>query len=80
MRTMKKQGSEAAKNWLTTADAAEVVQLAGYDFDYGIDTLDDLRAQGFGVPSSNDPDFSWGFYKKVKGHVVHKIHRGREKT
>jgi len=73
---LKKQGGRAARAWLLTADTGEIVRLAGYDFDYGLDTLDELRAQGFKVPSSSDFVFSWGFYKQVKGHVFHKVHFG----
>ncbi len=72
--TLKKQGGQAARAWLLTAATGEIVRLAGYEFDYGLDTLDDLRAQGFTVPSSSDFVFSWGFYKQVKGRVYHKIH------
>lgn len=74
---MKRRGGQAAKAWLSTADTREKVRLAGYDFDYGVDTLDDLRQQDFNVPSSADVMFSWGFYKQVKGHVFHKVHFGR---
>lgn len=71
--TQKKNGADAAKKWLATADPAEIVRLAGYDFDYQLDCLSDLAAQGFSVPPSRDHDFSWGFFKKVKGHAVHKV-------
>lgn len=71
---LKKQGGQAAKAWLLIAATGDMVRLAGYDFDYGLDTLDDLRAQGLNVPSSSDGVFSWGFYKQVKSHVFHKIH------
>lgn len=74
--TLKKQGAEAAKTWLSTASTGDIVRLAGYDFDYGLETLDDLREQGLNVPSSSDFVFSWGFYKQVKSHVCHKIHFG----
>ncbi len=76
----KRRGQEAAKVWLATADAAEKVRLAGYDFKYDIDTLDDLRAEGFHLPSSSDVVFSWGFYKRVKGHVVCKVHNSTSRS
>lgn len=72
--SVKRRGAEAARQWLSSADTGEKVRLAGYDFDYGLDTLDDLQQQGFNVPSSADLVFSWGFYKQVKGYVSHKVH------
>lgn len=73
----KHRGREAASEWLRTADPAETVRVAGYDFDYDLDTLTILRSQGFTVPPSSDVDFSWGFWKKVKGHVVHSVYTKR---
>ena len=58
--TLKKQGGQAAKTWISPASTGDIVCLAGYDFDYGLDTLDDLRARGLNVPSSSDEAFSWG--------------------
>lgn len=77
----KREGSEAAKVWLTDADTAEKVRLAGFAFEYGVDTLDDLREEEFNVPSSADYIFSWGFYKQVQSHVHQTVHcagRNRE--
>lgn len=71
---LKKRGAQAARQWLLRADSGEKVRLAGYDCDYGLETLDDLQQQGFTVPSSADLVLSWGFYKQVKGHVTHKVH------
>jgi len=70
----KRQGRDAAKAWLASAATADKVMLAGFDFKYDIDTLDDLRKEGIGVPSSSDPHYSWGFFKQVKGQVFHKVH------
>lgn len=74
----KHRGQEAAKLWMATADTGEMVRLAGYDFKYDIDTLDALRAKGFHLPASSDVVFSWGFYKRVKGHVYSKIHNSKK--
>lgn len=77
----KREGSKAAKVWLTDADIGEKIRLAGFAFEYGVDTLDDLREEGFNIPSSADHIFSWGFYKQVKSHVYHTVHyAGREPT
>ena len=70
----KRQGRNAAKVWLASAATADKVMFAGYDFRYGEDTLDDLREAGINVPSSSDPQYSWGLFKQVKGHVFHKVH------
>lgn len=56
---------------LSGGDPAQIVRVAGYDFDYSLDTLDELRQQGLKVPPSSDENFSWGFWKCVKGHVTH---------
>ena len=76
----KRNGRDAAKVWLASAATADKVMLAGFDFRYGVDTLDDLSEEGIEVPSSCDPLFSWGFFKQVKGHVFHKVHVAGEKT
>lgn len=72
----KRQGRNAAREWLATATTGDKVGVAGCGFQYGYDTLDELRKEGLDVPSSDDPDFSWGFFKQVKGHVYHKVHFG----
>ena len=70
----KRQGRNAAKVWLASAATADKVMLAGFDFRYGEDMLDDLRKEGIEVPSSSDPHYSWGFFKQVEGHVFNKVH------
>jgi hypothetical protein len=66
----KKNGQLAAKEWCKTIRLSEQINLAGADLKYG-ETLDELAADGFAVPPSADRDYSWGFYKKVKGKVTH---------
>ena len=64
----KKRGRNAARDWLETADVAQQIRLAGQDFEFG-DTLNDLIADGFGVPQSADPHFSLGFFRQVKSKI-----------
>ena len=69
----KRRGRNEAKMWLTTATAKDKVEVTGCDFEYGYDTLDMLREEGLSVLSSDSTDFSWGFFKQVKGHVLHRL-------
>ncbi len=69
----KKQGARAAKEWYTQATIEQRVALAGCDFEYG-ETPSKLVADGYDVPKSEDMDYSWGFFKEVKGIVFHAIH------
>lgn len=68
----KYRGREAAKRWCQTASIEQQVRLAGCDLQYG-ETLDNLIEHGLDVPAASNRDFSWGFYKQVKGRVTHKI-------
>lgn len=70
----KRRGQEAAKRWLQQATIEQKVALAGVQLEYG-ETLDDLIEENFEVPSSADKDFSYGFFKQVKGHVFHALSR-----
>ena len=76
----KKQGSVAASEWCRAADPAEIVRVAGYDFDFRLDTLDLMRKQGLNVPSSSDDYFSLGFWKGVKSYAVHKVWKARKES
>jgi len=62
----------AAKDWYRTAAVRDRLAVAAYDFEYG-DVLDDLADEGVAVPASSDVDFSWGFFKQVKGKVFHAL-------
>ena len=75
---MKRSGREQARNWIHHPDTSDglLVALAECDFAYG-ETLDDLIAEGYRVPRSNDRDFSLGFMKLVKGHVYVAVRRSR---
>jgi hypothetical protein len=68
----KKLGQQAARKWLKNTQPDIQVELAGCRMQFG-ETLDDLIGDDLPVPPSSDPYFSWGFYKQVKGHVVHKL-------
>jgi hypothetical protein len=70
--TAKNDGKAAARKWLTDASIQDMIELAGSRFEYG-ETLDGLIAEGYRVPRSSDRDFSWRFFKQVKGHVFHKM-------
>jgi hypothetical protein len=70
----KKAGLVAARAWCKTVPREDQLKLAGYGFEYGM-TLDNLRSEGLRVPSSRDIDFSWGFFKQVKGRVHHALHQ-----
>ena len=73
-------GRQKANEWCETATTEQQVGVAGSDFEYG-ETLDDLIAEHFTVPRSDDPDFSWGFFKLVKSRVFHameKLKRGNK--
>jgi hypothetical protein len=62
----KYEGLTAAKAWLDTTSLQQRIRLATWDFRYG-DLLRDMPAKGIYVPRSGDRDFSWGFFKQVKG-------------
>ncbi len=62
----KKRGMTAAQAWLDSASIEQRIKLGAYDFQYG-EVLRDLPAKGILVPRSGDVDFSWGFFKQVKG-------------
>jgi hypothetical protein len=73
-REAKKAGQAAAKQWCRAASQQAQVTLAGWDFKYGM-TLDGLIGGGARVPPSADEDYSWGFFKQVKGRVYHALHK-----
>lgn len=68
----KKSGQVAAKEWLRTATIEDKIGVAACDFEYG-ETLDDLVKDEYPVPRSQEPNFSWGFYKQIKSHVYHAV-------
>lgn len=68
----KKAGALAARDWMETVSNQELINLVGSGFEYG-HTLTDLIEEGHNVPESNDPDFSWGFFKKAKGKLHHSM-------
>ena len=68
----KKNGAAAANVWMKQAPLQDVIDLAASQFGYG-ETLNSLIDDGHNVPQSADPNFSWGFFKKVKGHVHHRL-------
>ena len=72
--SQKRAGQAAAREWLGSARVEQVLELAGSRLEYG-EVLDDLREEGFDLPRSSDADFSWGFYKKVKGHAHSKLRK-----
>lgn len=71
----KKHGQAEARRWLTDAPVAAIIAVAGCEMEYG-ETLDDLRREGFDVPASSDCDYSWGFFKQIRGYAHHKMFRG----
>jgi hypothetical protein len=73
MSKSKKDGQYAAKAWIESASINQQIALAGCDFRYR-DTLSELAEDGYEVPTSNDADFSWGFFKTVKGKVHTALH------
>jgi TIR domain len=73
-REAKKAGQAAAKQWCSAASHEAQVTLTGCGFEYGM-TLDNLIARGVRVPPSGDVDFSWGFFKLVKGRVYSALHK-----
>lgn len=73
-RDAKKMGQASAKEWSRTSPHGSQIALAGCGFRYGM-TLEDLSASGLRVPQSRDVDFSWGFFKQIKGHVHHALYR-----
>jgi len=70
------RGMQSARHWLESASIEEQIRVAGYRFSYG-ETLNDLRFDGLNVPQSEDRNFSWGFWKSVKGRVHHTLYRDR---
>lgn len=70
----KKRGAKAAREWRKRAKVDEQIALAASQFEYG-NTLTDLIADEYDVPESEDVDFSWGFFKQIKGAVHHAIKR-----
>ena len=73
----KKRGQQAAKTWIKANRLQCQIDVAGSGFEYGV-VLDDLRGKGLSVPASQDADFSWGFFKQVKGYVHHKLRQRSE--
>jgi hypothetical protein len=71
---LKKLGRTDATQWMRTAHESQVLKLAADEFQYG-DTLTGLIAEGFEVPPSDDVDYSWGFYKYVKGGTLHTLRK-----
>jgi hypothetical protein len=74
----KKDGINAAKEWVKTATIQEQIDVAGCEFEYG-ETLDELISGGKRVPHSDDKDFSWGFFQQVKSRVHHKMAQSKPK-
>jgi hypothetical protein len=68
-----RRGQHAGRSWIITASPMEVIKLAGSEFTYGSDTLSVLRSEGFQVPPSRDPDFSFGFFKAVRRLAIARI-------
>ncbi len=58
------------------APLQDLIDLAASQFEYG-ETLDGLIDDGHAVPQSNDPIYSWGFFKQAKGHVFHRLWQGK---
>lgn len=76
-RDRKKEGREHARNWLKETAIDEIVYVAASDLQYR-ETLNHLIDDGYSVPPSNDADFSWGFFKQVKGYVFNTIWSDRK--
>lgn len=76
-RSQKKAGTSAAIDWIQHADPYEQVRVAACELKYG-ELLDGLINEGFQVPSSEDRDYSWGFYNRVKHHVTSLVRKYRE--
>lgn len=73
---MKRTGQFAAKRWCRSALPKAQIALAGWRFEYGM-TLNDLVSEGADVPPSGNRDYSWGFFKQVKGRIYHAACRSR---
>lgn len=75
----KKKGTNTAKDWVRNATTDEIIAIAACDFRYK-ETLNDLIKDGYEVPPSSDRNFSWGFFKQVKGYAFNAVNayrRGR---
>lgn len=70
----KREGINVAREWCRTASLLSQITIAGCGLEYG-ETLDTLIEEGYDVPSSSDRNFSWGFYKHVKGKVHDALYR-----
>lgn len=75
-RRRKRAGKGAALLWIPSAEPEDVLAVAGSELSYQ-ETLNDLRLEGMAVPRSSDPNFSWGFCRKVRGWVINKIHKAQ---
>lgn len=72
--TQKYMGMQTAKDYVRQAPVGQSLIVATMDLNFGF-TLDELRAEDLPLPRSNDPHFSWGFYKQVKSWVFAAVHK-----
>jgi hypothetical protein len=72
MTKEERAGDIAAIIWMGSATIHDKIAVAAADFRRGM-TLDWFRSFGVPVPDSDDPDYSWGFYRNVKAIVDRKL-------
>jgi len=67
---VKRQGQQEAKSGMLTVDPAEIVKVAGNEFEHGVDTLDDLP---FDVRGAFVGQFENNFHVPLKNFAPHSM-------